>query len=115
MDSSSQGAKVGAFQPPVPPSPSKVTCTPYGGARSSASRRALAARAGSVVGANRNESLQLSSGNNTLPADPTGGRPSAPVTARVARQVLLMISSTGSLDIGRTPGAQGTLPATLSP
>src|ERR1700732_3585876 len=115
MDSSSQGASWGAFQPAVPEAFSKPTWAPYGGSRSSVSLTAFTASAGSVVGARRNERLNTSSGSSTLPAEPTAGRPSAPVTATVARQVLLISNSTGSLDRGRTPLANGIFPATLEP
>src|SRR3954467_13909087 len=96
IDSSSHAAKGGAFQPAEADASSKVTCAPYGGSRPSACLTALTAISPSVVGASRNESFNVISGNNTLPADPTAGRPSAPVTATVARQVLLISNSTGS-------------------
>src|SRR6185437_4287555 len=97
------------------PADSKRTWAPYGGFCSSASRTARAARPGSQVGGSRSDSFRVSEGNNTLPADSAGGIPSAPVTASVAFQVLLMRSSTGSLQTGRTPDAQGSFPATDSP
>src|SRR3981081_3671404 len=115
MDSSSQGASAGAFQPAVAEAFSKPTWAPYGGLRSNVSLTAPAATAASVVGASRSDSLNTSSGSSTLPADPTAGRPSAPVTATVARQVLLISSSTGSLDRGCTPLANGSFPATVEP
>ena len=55
MDSSSQGASAGAFQPAVAEGFSKLTWAPYGGLRSSVSLTACAATAASVVGARRSE------------------------------------------------------------
>src|ERR1700761_8762403 len=115
IDSSSHGAKVGAFQPGAPETSSKLTWAPYGGSRSRADLTARMATSASVVGASRSESLNDNSGSRTLPADPTGGSPSAPVTATVARQVLLTNSSTGSFDIACTPCTKGSFPATVSP
>src|SRR5690242_6830336 len=98
MDSSSHGANGGAFHPSVPAALSNRTCAPYGGSLSSSRRMASTARVASTVGGKRKESLNASSGSNTLPAETTGGRPSAPVTASVGRHELLMSSSTGSLE-----------------
>ena len=50
--------------------------------------------------------------DSTLPADRVDGNPSAPMTASVARQVLLMMSSVGSLESACDPPAYGSLPAT---
>src|SRR4051812_41765191 len=96
IDSSSQGAKAGAFQPAEAAASSKLTCAPYGGTRSSVCLTAFIAVGPSVVGASRRDTFSAISGNNTLPADPTGGSPSAPVIATVARHVLLINNSTGS-------------------
>ena len=50
-----------------------------------------------------------------MPAEPIGGSPSAPVTASVARQLLLMMQFGRIVAQGLHARAQGILPATSSP
>jgi hypothetical protein len=59
------------------------------------------------LGGRRSDNFSEISGSSTLPADCTAGRPSAPVTASVARHVELMSNSSGSSESGRTPAANG--------
>src|ERR1700744_673408 len=109
IEFSNHGANAGAFQPPDDDSGSKLTCAPYGGSRCRASCTARAALSGSTVGGRRSEIFKDISGNSTLPAALTDGKPSAPVTAKVGRQVLLMSSCAASAFTGLTPGANGIL------
>jgi hypothetical protein len=76
---------------------------------------AVAAPTGASVGGNRNDSLRVVCGRSTLPALRKAGRPSAPVTLSVGRQLLLSSSSNGSFETGRIPGINGNLAYTDSP
>jgi len=73
------------------------------------------ARAASQVGGSRSDSFTASFRQEHITRRTSAGRPSAPVTASVPRQLLLMMSSVGSLEMGCTPLAQGSLPATDAP
>ena len=112
---SNHGASGGACQPASEESTSKRTRAAYGGSASSASLTRAAAAVASSVGGRRIDSLSATRGKSTLPALPSGGSPSAPVTVSVGFQVELISSSVGSLLSGRTPAMNGSLPATVAP
>ena len=67
----------------------------YGGLDSKSLTRSFSAFAASNVGGIRRESLNLWTGNVTLPAETIGGSPSAPITDNWARHVLFKYASRG--------------------
>jgi hypothetical protein len=107
MEAASHGATGGAFQPPMAESTRNSTCAPSGGAVSRVDFTSAAAFFGSSVGGRRKDSFTAVQGLSVLPAEPVAGRPSAPVTDSVGRQVLFSSSSTGSVALGRVLPAQG--------
>jgi len=78
MDSSSQGASAGAFQPAVEETSSKLTWARYGGSRSSVFLDRLCSNGGIRRRSEAQRQLNASSAAARLPAEPTAGRPSAP-------------------------------------
>ena len=107
---SSHGAIAGAFQPVDAFSRSNVTCAPFGGSRSKASLSNSPPRLPSSVGGRRRHNFTAVEGRSTLPADDSGGRPSAPVIDKAGRQVRLSTSSVRIFsDIGFMPGRNGNL------
>src|SRR5208282_355279 len=87
------------------------TLAPYGGFSSSIDLSLCVAWRASQVGGSRSDKLSAVIGRSTLPALAAGGSPSAPITVRAGRQVLLRISSTGSLETARAPAIKGKLSA----
>src|SRR6185436_3758516 len=67
------------------------------------------AEGASTVGGKRSDSCSWVFGRSTLPAFANAGRPSAPVTASIGRQVRFSTSSARSLCIGFVPPAKGNL------
>ncbi len=93
IEASSHSATGGAFQPAIVDSTRNDTFDSGGVSASRISCTVFAASSASVVGGRRNDSFKVLNGSSVLPASTRAGRPAAPVTLIVGRQVLLSSSS----------------------
>ena len=97
-----------------------MTLALYGASASSSALISCEAATASTSGGRRSDSLKAVRGRSTLPALDSGGRPSAPVTDSVGRQVRFSRACSGSVVMGSTkppsaPQLQGKRRQTSSP
>src|SRR5690606_39943432 len=106
----SHGDSSGAFQPSSASTPDSSTVAPYGTSVVSALEIASRAACESAVGGSRKLNANVVLVRSTLPASAGSGRPEAPITDSVGRQVLFSSSSTSSATTGRVEPCRGKEP-----
>ena len=109
MDASSHSATGGAFHPAMVDSTWNDTFDSGGVSASRISCTVFAASPASQVGGRRNDSFTVLNGSSVLPASTSAGRPAAPDTLMVGRQVLFSNSSYGDSLGAASSSAHGYL------